>query len=415
MITRIEALNYRCLRYVAQDLGPFHVLVGPNASGKSTFLDVPALIRDLLQEGLEATVASRAPNYRDLFWQQEGQSFALAVEAEIPEQVRARLRNNGPTHVRYELSIGESEEAGELQIIHERLKLRPPPRPARPLRQPRLFPAPGQPRKSIFLRSTKGWKTLINKVPGGNDNFYSETGSWDHAFKLGPRKSALANVPDDETKFPVATWFKQLMMQGVERLALNSAAMRRPCPPTVPRTFLPDGSNLPWVVQQLESKHEDLLGEWVRHVATALPDLRNIRSIERPEDKHRYLVLEYENGLGIPSWVVSDGTMRMLALTVLAYLPGLSGVYLIEEPENGIHPAAVETVFDSLTSVYDGQVLLATHSPVILSVADVRQVLCFARDGEGAADIVPGGQHPNLRHWRGESNLGVLFASGVLG
>jgi predicted ATPase len=33
MITRIEALGYRCLRYISQPLGPFHVLVGPNASG----------------------------------------------------------------------------------------------------------------------------------------------------------------------------------------------------------------------------------------------------------------------------------------------------------------------------------------------------------------------------------------------
>ena len=37
MIRRIEALNYRCLRYVNQPLQDFHVLVGPNASGKEHF------------------------------------------------------------------------------------------------------------------------------------------------------------------------------------------------------------------------------------------------------------------------------------------------------------------------------------------------------------------------------------------
>ena len=36
MIRLIEALNFRCLRYARQPLGPFHVLVGPNASGKTT-------------------------------------------------------------------------------------------------------------------------------------------------------------------------------------------------------------------------------------------------------------------------------------------------------------------------------------------------------------------------------------------
>ena len=33
----------------------------------------------------------------------------------------------------------------------------------------------------------------------------------------------------------------------------------------------------------------------------------------------------------------------------------------------------------------------------------------------GATDIVVGSQHPKLREWRGEENLGVLFAGGVLG
>lgn len=40
MISLIEAKGYRCLRYVRQALGDFHVLVGSNASGKTTFLDV---------------------------------------------------------------------------------------------------------------------------------------------------------------------------------------------------------------------------------------------------------------------------------------------------------------------------------------------------------------------------------------
>jgi len=49
-------------------------------------------------------------------------------------------------------------------------------------------------------------------------------------------------------------------------------------------------------------------------------------------------VVEFENGLSAPSWVVSDGTLRLLALTLLAYAPDVHGIYLIEEPENGIHP-----------------------------------------------------------------------------
>lgn len=112
--------------------------------------------------------------------------------------------------------------------------------------------------------------------------------------------------------------------------------------------------------------------------------------------------------------MVSDGTLRLLALTLVAYLPELNGVYLIEEPENGLHPRAIETVFPSLSSVYNGQVLMATHSPVIMSIVEPKSVLCFAKTPDGATDIVSGSEHPRLREWRNEPNLATLFAAGVL-
>jgi hypothetical protein len=41
-------------------------------------------------------------------------------------------------------------------------------------------------------------------------------------------------------------------------------------------------------------------------------------------------------------------------------------------------------------------------------------VLCF-KTKDGATDIVAGDEHPALKEWRGETNLGTLFAGGVLG
>jgi len=127
------------------------------------------------------------------------------------------------------------------------------------------------------------------------------------------------------------------------------------------------------------------------------------------------MVFEYSGGFKVPSWLVSDGTLRLAALTLPAYLGNLQGMYLIEEPENGIHPKAVATVYDSLSSVYDAQVLMASHSPVVLNAAEMNDVLCFAKDESGSTDIVLGSEHPLLKKWSGEANLGTLLASGVLG
>jgi predicted ATPase len=262
----------------------------------------------------------------------------------------------------------------------------------------------------------RGIKTVVNKVPAGNDNFYDETGKgWAHAFKLGPRKSALGNLPEDETKFPVATWVKSILSTGIETIALNSASMRKPSPPGQSKIFRPDGSNLPWVVEEFKNKRPRDFKQWVAHVRTALPDLKLIDTVERPEDKHRYLRLVYDSGLVVPSWTASDGTLRLLALTLLGYTGDSGKVFLIEEPENGIHPQAVETVYQSLASAYEAQILCATHSPVILSLAEPKDVLCFAKTPEGATDIVRGDEHPNLRDWKRGADLGTLFATGVLG
>jgi predicted ATPase len=83
MITLIEARNYRCLRYIHQPLGPFHVLVGPHASGKSTFLDVIAFLGKLVSDGLETAIFERTWNIKDLIWGRQGNGFELAIEAAI--------------------------------------------------------------------------------------------------------------------------------------------------------------------------------------------------------------------------------------------------------------------------------------------------------------------------------------------
>src|SRR3982751_1126706 len=116
MITLIEALNYRCLWYVRQPLGPFHVLVGPNASGKTTFLDVVALLGRLVSDGLDAAIGERTQNVQDLGWCRSGQRFELAIEAMIPEDRRKRLANPAFDTVRYEVALGLDPETGETSI-----------------------------------------------------------------------------------------------------------------------------------------------------------------------------------------------------------------------------------------------------------------------------------------------------------
>jgi predicted ATPase len=404
---------------VDQTLGRFCALVGPNASGKTTFLDVIALLGDIMKNRGDVlrSVHQRSPDFEKMLWMGKGKEFQLAVEAKIPDAVHKMMAEDKQrfTYVRYEVEIALDTKLNEIGLNHETLWLRTV--NAKPdLAQREIFPAEQFEQRSIFCRSGKGFQSALNKKPGGNDNYYPDgkKRTFKPSYKLGWKNSALASIPADSESFPVSTWFRDLLENGVQTFVLNSQLMRQPSPSGLGRRFQTDGSNLPWVVAELRQDPKRFQA-WLDHVRTALEDIKDIDTVERREDKHRYLVIKYMNGAEVPSWLASDGTLRLLTLTIPAYLPDLEGTFLIEEPENGIHPRAIETVLQSLSSIYRGQVLVATHSPVALNMLEPRDVLCFAKDAAGATDIVSGDRHPALQDWKkGEPDLGVLFASGIL-
>ncbi len=420
MITLIEAKNYRCLQYIRQPLGRFHVLVGPNASGKTTFLDVVAFLGDLVTGGLDEAVGKRTSNFYDLIWGREGDGFELAVEAAIPAEFNTDSPNSLKKFdtIRYEVAFAVHEDSGEFLITKENLFLLDMlSSPQNLVNEPHLSEFGPVPETLVPLVPSDAIQIVFARNIASTDLFFFET-EFPRPVLFHdeePHRSMLRNLPEHENLFPVSIWFKRLLRDGMHQIMLDSVILRQASRPGQGRGLKPDGSNLPWVIETFRTKFLPSYKRWIAHLQTALPDLIDIETVERGEDRHRYLVLCYEGGLRVPSWMASDGTLRLIALTLIAYLPDIQGVYLIEEPENGIHPQAIDTVFQSLSSVYEAQILLATHSPVILSMADVSDVLCFSKTAEGAAEIVSGNEHPALSNWHGETSLGVLFASGVLG
>jgi hypothetical protein len=103
--------------------------------------------------------------------------------------------------------------------------------------------------------------------------------------------------------------------------------------------------------------------------------------------------------------VLSDGTLRMLALATLKNDPQQRGVLCFEEPENGVHPFRLKNIaylLRELTTNFQDesqvelplrQLLVNTHSPTFISQTDVRDVLLFAymvtRVGPQEKDMPP--------------------------
>lgn len=423
MISRIQVLNYGCLRYVDVPLGRFHVLIGPNASGKSTLMDAIKFVSDVVRDGVDAAVQTRTANFADLIWGRPDdpaeQRFEIALEFDLPDDVLALLpAERGYQVFRYEIAVGMDTATDRVSLLAERGALQ-----GNPKHQPRqlqIFPAPDAPPQTFMRQAVRGRRTVFHKGETGRSRFneetVKETGSvnWVAGFNLRAEHTALSFLPDYDKKFPASTNARVYLRDKVKALLLNSKLMRETSPPGLGQEMLPDGSNLPWVANDMMLRAPNDAKEWIGHIQYTLKDLQSVTVLERPDNRHKYLMLKYSNGLEVPSWKVSDGTLRLLALTMLAYIPQSYGLYMIEEPENGIHPGVLQSVFDSLSSVYDAQVLLASHSPEFVAIAKVRHLLCFGKTDDGVVDITPGTEHPHLREWQYETDLGTFFASGIL-
>ncbi len=403
MFRLIEAKNYRCLKDVSQRLNPFEILVGANASGKTTFLDVVGFLSDFMSTGLEAAVEARTANFNDLTWGREGDSFQLDAWATIPPERRSELSGFRPL-IDFGLLSARPELCDEIRYTLE-VKLS--------RATDRLFVAFHE---SVLLKSSiVGEDTQLPAIDrwGPSLTLRDELSLAEYQQVQNHNNSSLMSVPSD-SRFPGTAWFREQLKYGVKTVDLGQDDLARPSPPGIGSATKITGAGLARQVAQLRDASSSRFHDWLAHIRTALPDIRMVNAALRDEDKHVVLEVEYENGLRVPSWILSEGTLRLLALTILAYLPGFHGVYLIEEPENGVHPTALETIYQSLSSVYEAQVLVASHSPVLLSMARPEQILCFSKTPDGTK-IVRGSDHPALRDWQGEVSLGDMAASGILG
>ncbi|MFB1485589.1 MULTISPECIES: AAA family ATPase [unclassified Thiocapsa] len=365
-------------------LGRFQVLVGPNGVGKTTVLDSIDFVRDCLTHGPVGAVESRGiADFNDLTWLRQGGS----VEIELWLDLSKDLPDQADSLLQYRLAVRQDPKLG---VCVEDEALRQYSRAWLPKSGDLVFSANVKP------------KRLLGKTSKGTDYYAREKGSYQDSFNFGLDKLTLALTPPDEERYPTANAVRRFLMQGVRYIQLNSRAMRLPCPATRGTDLDLDGSNMARVVGRLLGRNgepgtqwatpDTAVTRWVDHLRYALPDLVNIGWDRRQADNAEFLVLRYENGLEAPSWVLSDGTLRMLALTLPAFLPAESALYMVEEPENGVHPKALEIILRSLSAIPDGQMLLATHSPFVVQQCGLESLLCFSRDGDGT-HVTPGPKH----------------------
>ncbi len=409
MIERIWVKNFRMLASNRIDLQPFAVLVGRNASGKSTFMSafrfVSAFVAGGIDDAVAAVLNDASGSMRDLCFRDD-ESIAIALQIRLHNQL-----------YRYEIEIAFDQASSMPVVVNEQLFSIADDMMAPPLVS---FWSETELELSTIITGPLplGWKLHAVKTTEKKDNYRSSLRPEAFSFQFDPTKSTLGQTPSDLQQFPEALAVRDFLRDGVTMIELDSHKLRMPSPPRSSMRLQRDGSNLGAAAGALKKRDPVAFQQWVEHVAGAVSGLTAIDTWERPEDRNVVLRATFagEHAAPVPSWLLSDGTLRLMALSLLAYAeePNKGGLLLIEEPENGLHPLAIQSVFDALSSMTVSQVFVATHSPVFLASVELAQALVFQRTEKGTARILRGSEVAELSKWRSTVQLADVFATGVL-
>jgi len=94
-----------------------------------------------------------------------------------------------------------------------------------------------------------------------------------------------------------------------------------------------------------------------------------------------------EDGTVVPASAMSEGLLYFLAFASLRYLEG-SRLFLVEEPENGLHPARIHEVMRILREISkEAQVLIATHSPLVVNELTGDEVSVVTRTADAGTQV----------------------------
>ena len=401
MLTRLQVDGFKTFEGLDVSFEPFTVVVGSNAAGKSNLFDVLQLLSNLAHKDINESVRELRGEPIELFRDTplgRADEIRLAVEVLLDPSVRdvygseIKIRY---TRLRYELVLKRRRvRAGmdRIFVVRERvvdIKAGSDEWASRVKdRRSSAYLGYGK-RQSAFLETKEG--------PDGPE---FELHQDNRQGRVQPAHAAEATVLYGITngeQFPHLFALRRELASW-RLLQLEPALLRRRSEASVSDELEPDGSNLAAVLTAIKSETADersskgVLADIGRRLGSLVSGVAGVDA-EFDQGRHEYVAtLEMRDGMKFASSVVSDGTLRILALLAVLHDPRRRGVVLFEEPENGIHPARVRRLVEMLggmvtkletSSVGEsggrsasqvqtvppeplGQIILASHSPIVL-------------------------------------------------
>lgn len=178
-----------------------------------------------------------------------------------------------------------------------------------------------------------------------------------------------------------------------------------------------DGSNVADYLLDIQRLDANALEGIVRTMAYVLPYAKDLQpSLTSELERKTYLQLT-EGSYKVPGWMLSTGTLRVLAILAALRHPNPPPLLVIEEIENGLDPCSIHLMVEELrTAVLAGttQVMPTTHSPYLLDLLKLDQIVLVARNEAGEPRFHRPASDAKLKEWAKEFAPGRLYTMGSM-
>ena len=340
-LTRIRIRNYRALADIDLDVGPINVVFGPNGAGKSTLLDTLYFFRDCAIRGVEVASSERSHGI-GILWDGADDDAGISIELATDS-------------VAYGLTLSLS--AGRLEAF-----------------------------AGERLQSSSRTQILIDRSPGSaNVSLYHTDIQQTVPVTLRePQKLSLGLFLDFNRGDEEAGYLDQLLhfIRLYHSRSFFLYRLKRQGSVSSHETRLWDLGNNAWsVLRNLHDKRniDDRYDTIMQYMAEAFPIFDGI-VLEQTGPASVYAgFLEKGRRSEILASGVSDGFLQLLILLTALFSEGeRASVLLFDEPEVSLHPWALAVLAKAVKVAaerWNKQIFIATHSPVLISQFEPRDIL----------------------------------------
>jgi predicted ATPase len=382
MLTRIEIDGFKTFDRFSLDLRPFTAIVGPNASGKSNLFDALRFLSLLAQVDIRTAMQDLRGLPEELFRQTANKSadcISFGVEVLLERHgtdAFGRPYEIPAQRLRYELKLELKRDVdGSPRSVY--------------VKHERCVPIARKDDRADYLTGLKiNYNARISpfvRVSDNNDAIeIRQDGRQKHGRPISlslneASRTALSTVTTSE--FPHLYALREALT-GIRFLEINPKAARSTNDRFEDSVLKPDASNLAAVLAHLKEetatalRPEGVLSDIASDLSSLIPSVCRLHVNNDPGQRQFSFSIEFADTLNFSSRVISDGTLRLLALLTALDDPRRRGTLCFEEPENGVHEGRVPMLVQFLRgaaqvqSLGDSrpfQILVNTHSPKVMA------------------------------------------------